>query len=278
MIGKQLLGKTIISFDKLLSEHINKFIVVGVQKSKKLVYDKLISSRFNRVGIIENDEQFYYYLQFPRWKFDITEITSQADRICQAFNILADQKSRDIFTSRLSTLTSYADFASYKRYCQFSDFPKGYPEDKKVFASNYENQMYFDNDLVVINSNEVNLVDCGAYDGDSFIEFQNLLKANHIENSFAYCFEPDFSNYQRLQINLKDYKNVKFFNMGVWNEKTTLKFASSDLMYKTESCIVRQDNTTSKVIHANEFDSSIKVDSIDNLLLHEKVNFFKNGC
>tara|TARA_Y100000022_G_C13259589_1_gene381945 strand:- start:2587 stop:3834 length:1248 start_codon:yes stop_codon:yes gene_type:complete len=274
-VGDELLGKPIISFEELRARHINKFIVVGVQKFKKIVYEKLKSNKFNRIGIIENDEQFYYYLQFSRWKIDISEVTLNSNKICKVFEMLADQKSRNIFISRLSILTSYADFASYKRYCQLCDHPQEYPEEKKVFASNFENQMYFNNDLVQLNLNEVNLIDCGAYNGDSFFEFQNSMISNQIDNYFVYCFEPDIANYQLLQKNLKDYKNVKLFNLGVWNKRATLNFASSNLMYQTESCVIPHDESSSKVIQSIEYDSSIECNSIDNLIYPEKVNIIK---
>jgi FkbM family methyltransferase len=275
LIGKTLLGKPIISFEQLFKSYKDRFIVVGVQKPKKIVYESLVSKGFNRVGIIQNDEQFYYYLQFPRWKIEILELTPHANKISQVYEMLADQKSKDIFINRLSTLTSYADFASYKNYCKLSNYPSAYPESKKIFSANFENQMYFDNDLITLKPGEVNLVDCGAYDGDSFIEFQKSLEKLQIKDSFVYCFEPDLLNFQKLRTNLSGYKNVDFFQLGVWNEKTTLKFASSNLMYQTESCVVRTEERLSKVIQATESDSSIEVDSIDNLLYPNRVNIIK---
>ena len=188
LIGKTLLGKPIISSEQLFKSYKNRFIVVGVQKSKKIVYESLVSKEFNRVGIIRNDEQFYYYLQFPRWKIEISELASHASKISQVYEMLADQKSKDIFINRLSILTSYADFALYKNYCKLSNCPSDYPESKKIFSANFENRMYFDNDLITLKPGEVNLVDCGAYDGDSFIEFQNSLKKSEIKDSFVYCF------------------------------------------------------------------------------------------
>ena len=275
LIGKTLLGKPIISFEQLFKSYINRFIVIGIQKSKKIVYESLVSKGFNRVGIIQNDEQFYYYLQFPRWKIEISELESHTNQIDEVYHILADQKSKDIFIKRLSTLTSYADFASYKNYCKLSDCPSHYEENKKIFSENFENQMYFQNDLITLKPGEVNLVDCGAYDGDSFIEFQNSLEKLKIKDSFVYCFEPDLSNFKKLRTNLNGYKNVDLFNLGVWNEKATLKFASSNLMYKTESCIIRTEENLAKVIQATESDSSIEVNSIDNLLYPNRVNIIK---
>jgi FkbM family methyltransferase len=274
LVGTELNNIPIISVSELCLQYKNRFIVVGLQKGKKDVHEYLLKMEFSRVGIIHSDEQFYYYLQFPKWKIELEFLENNRSNINKVYSLLADQKSRDIYISRLHTLTSYADFKSYKKHCEFSDCPRNLKESQKIYASNFENQMYFKNDLIYLYP-EMTLVDCGAYDGDSLIEFQKNLQEENIYNSFGYCIEPDKSNYEKLVNNLRYLNNVRCYNLGVWDNKTKLDFASSNLMHRTESCIVRQDDPLYKVIAPKDIDSSIEVDSIDNLLYPKKIDIIK---
>ena len=274
LVGTKINDTLIISTNELCSKHKDRFIVIGVQKGKKDIYDYLTSMKFKRIGLILSDEQFYYYLQFPKWKIDLHFLENNVSNINYVYSLLYDQKSRDIYISRLQTLTSFADFNLYKKHCQLSDCPKSLNDNFKIFAYNFENEMYFDNDLIYL-YDDMSLIDCGAYDGDSFLEFQKQITKNEILNSFSYCFEPDESNYQKLISNLRDYDNLKFYNLGVWNMKTKLDFASSNLMFQTESCVVKTANPLYKIIGALKIDSLINVDSIDNLIYPKKIDIIK---
>lgn len=135
-----------------------------------------------------------------------------------------------------------------------------------------ENEMYFNNDLIKLKDGN-NLVDCGAFDGDSLLQWKIQMKNKHLSEGRAYCFEPDAANFKKLQSNVKSYKNVEIFNLGVWNSEATLEFASSETTFVTESCVVEQ-SADDKVIRSVG-NTYIKANSIDNLIYPKKVDVIK---
>lgn len=141
---------------------------------------------------------------------------------------LADQLSRDSFDAFLSaklTLTSerIAPFVVKKQYF-FPDAPWTYDE-KDV------------------------LLDCGAFNGDSIMDFVALRGAAY--KKIIAC-EPDEQNYKDLLENMKanGIHDVEAHLCGLYREKTTLRFTSSGDM---ESYFDENG------------DIELPVDSIDNL-------------
>ena len=67
--------------------------------------------------------------------------------------------------------------------------------------------------------NGINLVDAGAYTGDTLREMISLgIKPKNI-----YCFEADINNFQKLkafQYDINYINNIYFENYALWNEKT----------------------------------------------------------
>ena len=268
----KVIGLDVISPEVLISKFKNFFVVIAVQKFKAEIFNLLKKEGLLRVGFIENDLQFYYYLQFPRWKIDLEIIERDKTLIKKGYRLLSDEKSKKIYVKRLSALTSYADFNLYTKAMSLSDYPSDLPDAKKIFASSFENQMYFENDLIEL-SDKCSLVDCGAYDGNSVTEFDNSMKMRGYESGEVYCFEPDASNFKLLKSNLCKNPRINLFNYGVYDKKECLKFSSSDSMYPTEACIV--ENEEDKVIKISKSDATVEVDSIDNLIYPNRVDIIK---
>ncbi|MFM1756572.1 MAG: hypothetical protein RL621_1538 [Bacteroidota bacterium] len=269
---KKLRDKLVISPKALCDGYKDRLVVIGVQKYKKEILNFLRNSGFNRIAMIESDEQFYYYLQFPRWKNNLENLKQDETLITRGYELMEDQISQEIFIKRLAILSSYADYRAYREYCKFSQAPSSLPEEKKIFASNFENEMYFNNDLIKLHHAN-NLVDCGAFDGDSLLQWKIQMQKENLTEGKAYCFEPDDANFKNLQTNVNDYKNVEIFNLGVWNCETTLEFASSETTFITESCVVEQ-SSHDKVIR-NVGNTYIKANSIDNVIYPKKVDIIK---
>ena len=79
---------------------------------------------------------------------------------------------------------------------------------------------YF-NDLIKFEDGEI-MIDCGAYDGDSVLEF-----IRHCPNySKVYAFEPDNDNFKKLQHNVSKH-NVCCINKGVYSRDDILRFNES---------------------------------------------------
>ena len=76
---------------------------------------------------------------------------------------------------------------------------------------------YYDLDLLACNSEEV-FVDCGAYTGDSAIEFINAYDTY----KKIYCYELTPEIYKQLEANLQGADNITLRNKGVSNKKETI--------------------------------------------------------
>lgn len=119
---------------------------------------------------------------------------------------------------------------------------------------------YFDEDIFTPQENEV-FVDCGAYDGDSLLDFFTFLKKHNID-SYRKCiaFEPDIDNFKKLIENIAGLPNIEAYQMGTYNCKDTLHFSDGN---DTGSSIQNNGGTI------------IEVDSIDNIVKDEKVTYIK---
>lgn len=89
----------------------------------------------------------------------------------------------------------------------------------KDYSLNLGNQ-YFEEFIDI--SNCYNFVDCGAFDGQTSMNF--IEKNPNYSN--AYVFEPSKSSYFKCLDNLTKYKNINLFNCGVYNKNTDLIFDS----------------------------------------------------
>ena len=98
-------------------------------------------------------------------------------------------------------------------------------------------------------------VDCGAYIGDTAIQFASI----YGKERKIYCFEPDGKNYKKLTENVKDL-NAITINAGCWNEKTTLRFCG-------------KGDASSSIV--NEGDIEVNVVSVDDVVKDDKVAFVK---
>ena len=117
---------------------------------------------------------------------------------------------------------------------------------------------YFDLPCFVPNENEI-FVDAGGYTGDTVIKFLTWCNYKYKK---IYAIEPDENNCKTLMANIKkeSFDNIHIYQQGVWNKKDILKFEDTG-------------NVDSKI--APDGKSSIKVDTIDNIVANDKVTFIK---
>lgn len=128
---------------------------------------------------------------------------------------------------------------------------------KEIFCS----EQYF-NELTLFALNEHCIFfDCGAYDGDTI---RNFLKYSNGKYKKIFAAEADSANFDGLKnfVEKNNYDNIKIFNCGVWNEKGSISF---DGGREISSAISNDGNG----------ETTISVDTIDNLLSSEPVTFIK---
>ena len=102
-------------------------------------------------------------------------------------------------------------------------------------------------------------VDCGAYIGDSVEDFVDFVDGKYKK---VFAIEPDTKNFLKLEklVRDKDYKNVELFNCGVWDKRDSLTFESTGSL----GSVISESG-----------DITIEVDSIDNIVGTESVDFIK---
>ncbi|MBN1468110.1 MAG: FkbM family methyltransferase, partial [Fusobacteriaceae bacterium] len=83
-------------------------------------------------------------------------------------------------------------------------------------------QEYFPNGIIQCTDNEI-FVDCGAFHGETVIDFIN----KYSKYKKIYSYEPEFNNYNKAKMNLESYVDVILINKGVFNKNTTISFFSN---------------------------------------------------
>lgn len=117
----------------------------------------------------------------------------------ETYNLLADELSKKV-------MIGYLQDRIYNNYNSLIA-----TQDKRGY---FNNLMKFDNDEI--------MVDCGAYDGDTALEFvKQCPNYKHI-----YAFEPDMDNFEKLKHNTRDL-NITCIQKGVYNKDGVLYFKQS---------------------------------------------------
>ena len=120
---------------------------------------------------------------------------TRVDEYVELYNNLSDCKSKYILFSILNNFYNF-DFTNLKNCMEH------------IFKH------YFDLDLIDTNENEV-FVDVGAFTGDSTIDFISSFGENSYKKIL--CYEICKENIEKMQKNLKNYKNVYIFEKAVTN-------------------------------------------------------------
>ncbi len=174
------------------------------------------------------------------WRFWLghrDELTGQIDRLSRVAERLADQTSRDI----LLRLTAFrlgldADFAGF---------------------CSPEPQYFNDITLPALMGRGITYVDCGAYNGDTYIE---LAGTRGILCKQAFLLEPDPANYAELVSRVAPYQNVVCLPLAATTEYTILSFNSG----QGEGGAISATG-----------DRSIAATALDQLLPNTQVDFLK---
>lgn len=147
----------------------------------------------------------------------------------------------------------------YSRECLYSHLVGRLTgKDVEFVPSAWSNPEYILDDLMVWNEKEC-YVDCGAYVGDSVLEFLKK-KPNTVKDYLIYALEPDANNFKHLQKSYEDNKCILPVCKGAYSKKSKLLFESSN---EVESKI------------SEKGDLEIQVDTIDNILGANKATFIK---
>lgn len=118
---------------------------------------------------------------------------------------------------------------------------------------------YFESDIISFSDDEI-FVDCGAFTGDTVIEFAKCLKqSGKFPYKKIYALEPDPKNVEELTKNLEDFENVTVIVKGVYDHTGILHFTADA-------------NSGSRI---SDDGIEIEVTSIDDIIQDDNVTFIK---
>jgi len=175
-------------------------------------------------------------------KIDRAFVDAHTEALNELYHMLGDEKSRQCMNAFLEQKISGS---------------------LEYLAGLHEGNQYYVKDLVRLDHVSC-MIDCGAYDGDSFRAFcQNYKQETGKDYSgTAFLLEPDSVNFQKLSGEYSGQENIVLMNMGAWDCQETLSFA--------------EGNTTSSISKGGAI--SIKVDTIDHIVNQKergRVDFIK---
>ncbi len=126
-------------------------------------------------------------------------IKENEDKFDLVYNSLADDESRRV----------YADILNYKVSGKIGYLLSSFADKSSIYR-----------DILRLTGEE-NIIDLGAYDGDTISEF---LSATGGEYSYITALEPDEKNFRKLLKNTEELFDITCLNMGAWDKRDTLIF------------------------------------------------------
>lgn len=226
---------------------IDELKVAGVNELPQNVEDHIILICTMQPGIIANQlhslgiDNYWSSVWMDDTMHDfLLQDSIDTFEVSRLKEILYDEKSKNL----LDTLVQ-------KRKAGFMDYTDIQDSGTEYFIDEFFTK---DNDEVFI--------DCGAYDGDTIVEF-----CSWTENQFkaVYSFEPDTVILQKIKSNIPQYdQRIHLIPKGVYFHKTTLSFMNTDNIYSGH-VVEKADNMGCNMIECIALDEEI----------NEKVTFIK---
>lgn len=146
--------------------------------------------------------------------------------------------------------------------------------DSKYLDGIVDENQYFDKDLIKFGNKEV-FVDCGAFNGDTIRSFLKNLRGGLGKLKEIVALEPDPYSYKKLTDWVSGFstdaaKRIKCYNMGTWDEKSSLTFkggaAGASVILDARRSVLSGDKIGNV---------SVDVDTLDDILKEKPVTFIK---
>ncbi|MCM8796075.1 MAG: FkbM family methyltransferase [Candidatus Omnitrophica bacterium] len=223
---KEFMGKPILRLEEVPKDSIIISAIVGIipitikKRLQKAGFKHLDYFSFCRYSGLKLNRNFLF--DFEDFKIDFEKNIEKYEKI---FKLLKDKKSKDTFQRLINFRLSY-DLTYMDVF-----------EDKR-------DEQYFEH-FVKLSKEEV-FLDVGGFNGDTTLQF--------LEKSPGYkailLFEPDEKNLTIAKERLEGFRNIYFFNIGLYNRRGYLKF--------------HRDKASGKITDTGEIE--IFVDTLDNVL------------
>jgi len=228
--GKTLCGVQIFGLKSLITLDKNTTIIItpclASIKIEKMLREMGFNNLFVHTSAYGPHVALKFYSENCKEKQNIS--AQNKDKIDFVFNNLSDEHSKAVFNANMK-LWLYGDYEE---------------------AINTRTQGgYYPHGIINLGKDEV-FVDCGAYTGDSALEFSEKTNGNY---RMIYAYEADELSYGMAKnfVKTKNLNNISINNIGVFSRKETLNF-------------VTDDSVGNRI--ASQGETQIQVDSLDNLL------------
>jgi len=277
--GRMVSDLPIITFEDLKNNHTDSLIILSLDKHLDAVAKQLEANDFSSENILRKELDsdssliamysmvgskalFVHYKECAKPKSILEKLMEMEANVEKAYHSYSDQKSKDLFVSKLAV------FAANMHFNMFKEFMLMFSEPIHKFGMlNYEgtseDYFYFNNDILSVSEDEI-YMDVGAYDGDTIETFVDACKNAGVKYKHIYGIEPDPDCFDKLETNVKSLADVSIHKIGLWSESTTLEFIPSDeAIHDQAGEVVSQ--------------GSVKIDalSLDDFLDGDSVTFLK---
>jgi len=232
--GKEMDGVLCVSPQELMNyEDLVVIPLIGSNAIKK------VENQFEsiNVSVIRAEDIFFEMIS------EMSQNTEwfKTNDILNVYDMLDDQESRRIYSNVICNRIA----PHYARYS---------------FWEMYSEGEYFEPGFYHLSDDE-SFVDCGAYTGDTVYRFLDAVKGKY---DSIYAFELAKENYSRLVKNIGGMNKVFLYNMGVWDENTSIDYGKEKDGLEESFSILKSDNSTEG-----------KVVRLDDILEGKKVSLIK---
>lgn len=191
------------------------------------------------VGI--SDERILNYMQFSYYLFLQLAEDYKSKGVKQ--EILYKPKNTALLKFLSKFKTSYELFEDEKSKKIFLRLLL-----KKIYSCEFffdvlsQDAQYFEKDIINLNDKEV-FFDCGGYDGDTSSIFIEKTEGKYERIFF---FEPSLKPFKNAIDKLKDYNNITFLNVGLYDKNGSISFINTEMGASfIEEAYVLKDNKES---------------------------------
>ena len=244
--GKTFLEKPVYNCETL-SEHFDKCNLVFAASGDGVrdIWD-------NPSAVV--NKKYYFNVFTPvigDFKLTFEQVNAHIDKLDDTYQMLADEKSKQVFLS----------YVEERAHCF------------KIHVPHLFEQTTFDeyfNELYDLSGREHhNLIDCGAYIGDSAEQFFNFIR-EHGKTGKVFAFKPEENNFRRLKKASDEMKaaglgEVECFPYGVGDKKEIISFVGERGI---SSHRVDDDSTEENIVH-------LQVVRLDDMLKDVEISAIK---
>ncbi|OIO65180.1 MAG: hypothetical protein AUJ47_02995 [Candidatus Marinimicrobia bacterium CG1_02_48_14] len=239
--GHKFCGLPVFSVDTLKQKYGQSVILIASAGYHRFIKQQLLDEGFAPSRILTLDagdtsivanlkrERLLMLARNGEPQDMIATYKREGDMIERVFHLLKDNKSKNLYIDRLVMIASCYEYTTYRRFVENYSEPVlkyGFENTERLRQGGVH--FYFRNDVLALADDEV-FLDGGAYNGDSAESFIQACEEQGRSYNAIHCFEADKGNYAKLKDWAKTQLNIACHPLGLWNEKTQVRFASSNI-------------------------------------------------